>query len=112
MPTTKTVELNIIGGRLSIKPEQVDLAPGDSLRFIANANTSAKFEVLFHNAPEFFPGKPRIFSFIIDRNTSQTETIVLPNNGYPLVYYSVCEDQSTGVPQPLPPYAPPRIVIS
>lgn len=104
------IELRIINGKIDVKPSGPDVPTNSDIRFYTDHPT-AQFEIALHNPEQFFgPSIPRVHSFLVYKGHDETLTVHLPNNGIRTKYYSVCEVLSGGVPQPLPPDAPPRII--
>jgi hypothetical protein len=103
------IEIRIMNNKIDIKPSGPEVPTGHQIRFFTN-HPSAEFEVVFHNPENYFSAEPRICSFLIKAGQDKTLTIQVPNNNISLKYYSVCQVINFGIPQPIPPDAPPRII--
>lgn len=106
------IRLKLVGGKIEVKPSGPDVKDGDTIQFYVEAGDPEVFEVLLHNPEDFFASIPRVHSFTVDDSNSTTLDIQEPNNNIHTKYYSVCVLVSGGIPQPLPPDAPPRIIRS
>lgn len=105
---TVPIKLSVISNKISIDPDSCKVDAGDTISFFTDdANTT--FEVAIHNPDGFFVSMPRVFSDQVVDSASLEIQIDNPGSDNNVKYYSVCTLNMN--PQPLPPDAPPRIIV-
>jgi hypothetical protein len=105
---TVSVKLSIINNKIHIDPDSCKVNPNDQISFYTN-DDNVTFEVALHNPDGFFDDIARVYSGEVVDTTPLVIKISDPDDDHNVKYYSVC---ATNVdPQPLPPDAPPRIIV-
>ena len=105
---TVAVKLSVINNKILIDPDSCKVNSGDQISFYTNDDNTT-FEVALHNPDAYFVEVPRVFSGqVVDSNPLVIE-INNPDDDHNVKYYSVCVLAVD--PQPLPPDAPPRIIV-
>lgn len=107
MPTIP-VKLSVVNNKIQVDPDSCRVNSGDSISFYTN-DDNTKFEVALHNPDDYFVNIPRVFNDDVVDSTPLVIEVDDPDEDHNVKYYSVCVldvDQ-----QPLPPDAPPRIIV-
>ena len=105
---TVPIRLSVINNKINIDPDSCKVNVNDTVSFFTE-DENKTFEVAVHNPDYFFTGIPRLFSGNVVESTPLEIQIDNPGADNNVKYYSVCELNIN--PQPLPPDAPPRIIV-
>lgn len=105
---TVPIKLSVINNKINVDPDSCKVDSGDTISFYTN-DSNTIFEVALHNPDGFFVDVPRVFSDQVIDSTPLGILIDSPDADNNVKYYSVCILETD--PQPLPPDAPPRIIV-
>lgn len=103
----KIVKCSIVNNYLEIDPDSLKVNTGDEVKF-ETSDTEPTYEVVIQNTDGFFSGSTSPWIREVTSTSSATTNTVAAQKGA-VKYYSV------GVinynPPPIPPFAPPRIIV-
>jgi plastocyanin len=105
---TVSIKLSVINNKIQIDPDSCKVNSGDQISFYTN-DDNRNFEVALHNPDGFFSNIDRVFSGEVVDSAALVIGIDDPDDDHNVKYYSVCVLDVD--PQPLPPDAPPRIIV-
>jgi hypothetical protein len=108
-PDTLQTALSVESGRITVIPDSLPSKAGDFVQFVTSADAYS-FKVIIDNYDHFIDSPSDFVTFNVTSNNPVLIKIDTPPKGDNIKYYSVGATASSG-PIPLPPLAPPRIII-